>query len=139
MLRYLILCAALLFLAHAAKGVCDTLQFHYDASVFATLGNDQYWNPEISWENKWEKAPDGKLVRPLTERFGASSTVLVGLTDGWHLFQDIQYWCIRLAVTLLLFQLLVPRYRKAWIFAFMLALLYILQSVAFHLTYTLIS
>lgn len=73
----------LLFLAGAANGVMDTLQFHYPASVFAKLPENyqQWFNPQLSWVNKWQVI-DGKVV--LKERFWGSSSIFVVFTDAWH-------------------------------------------------------
>jgi hypothetical protein len=60
----------------------DKLQFHYHKSVFANLNNKLFWDPEISWKNKYK---NGNSIEG--ERFRFSSTFLVSLTDGWHLFK----------------------------------------------------
>lgn len=36
-----------------AKSIMDKLQFHYERSIFIKFKNQQFWNPEISWKNKW--------------------------------------------------------------------------------------
>ena len=95
-LRHLIAIAVLLFIASASKGVCDDLQFHYSDTVFASLDNDQFWDPDISHRNKWAGG-----VKANGERFLGSSTIFVWVTDAWHLFQTIQYTCYRLIVTFL--------------------------------------
>jgi hypothetical protein len=69
-------------LAGASEGVMDTLQFHYDSSRFYNLNNKTFWNPQISWVNKY-KNNDPKMG----EKFLGSTTIFVGLTDAWHLFK----------------------------------------------------
>ena len=64
------------------EGVMDKLQFHYHKSVFTNLNNNLFWDPEISWKNKYK---NGNPIEG--ERFRFSSTFLVSLTDGWHLFK----------------------------------------------------
>ena len=72
----------LFFLAGVAEAHMDTLQFHFHRSKFSYFKNQQYWNPNISWKNKY------KLGDP---RYGAlfpgSTTIFVFLTDGWHIMK----------------------------------------------------
>lgn len=68
----------LIFIAGLAEGVMDMLQFHFYL-------NHKFWNPKLSWVNKW------KGGRPEHgERFFLSSTLLVAFTDGWHLMKLIR-------------------------------------------------
>lgn len=82
----------LVVVAGIFKAVMDTLQFHYFTSVFLPK-NPLFWNPSLSWMNKWKS--DLK-----TEKFLFSSTVLVFLTDAWHLFQAGLIFCLILAIVL---------------------------------------
>ncbi|MDO8659162.1 MAG: hypothetical protein Q7K54_01030 [Candidatus Parcubacteria bacterium] len=89
----------LIFVAGMAKGVSDTLQFHYPKSVFTTIqGHEQYWNPAISWKNKYRDYDHGDA----REAFIFSRSLLVWLTDAWHLAQTIQTlaWTLALVLTL---------------------------------------
>lgn len=72
------------------EAVMDYLQFYY-------IGMDHFWNPRLSWINKWKFQQVGK-----TERFFLSSTVLVFLTDGWHLMK----WCRNRCIDMGIFELL---------------------------------
>lgn len=77
--------ALLLFiLSHIPEGIMDTLQFRADDSIFKNW-NQQFWNPEFSWMNKWK---DG--CPKFGPRFFGSTTFLVFLTDGWHLMKWIR-------------------------------------------------
>ena len=69
--------AVLMFLSGSSKGTADYLQFHY-------TGNSQFWQPDISWKNKWRSGNPSN-----GEAFPGSSTIFVGLTDGWHLCNAI--------------------------------------------------
>ena len=72
--------------------------------------NEQFFNTGISWRNKWaldemlEPLPYVKKwyyfgVNPkYKERFFLSSTILVGFTDGEHLFQLLKNIFILLAI-----------------------------------------
>lgn len=84
----------MLLAALSCNAVMDTLQFHYKGSVFASQGfAEQWWNPEVSWQNKWQGGdPD------IGERFPLSSSVLVFLTSGWHLFKALAVFFVGLAV-----------------------------------------
>lgn len=71
-----------LFVAFASlcKAIKDTLAFHYGSSIFKNL-NAQFWNPNISWLNKYADYPTDNSAA-----FFLSKTALVFLTDAWHLF-----------------------------------------------------
>jgi hypothetical protein len=95
MYSYLIVSGLFLILTGICKAVSDKLQFHFHESVFRNL-NQMWWNPELSWQNKWEQG-DPKFG----PRFWLSTTVLVFVTDAWHFFNwlrnrclDISYFCI---------------------------------------------
>jgi hypothetical protein len=83
--------------AAVCEGVMDTLQFHYTYSVFWQFSNKQFWDPTISWRNKYRAADP--LAGP---RFPGSTTIFVGLTDAWHLFKLLRNMFMTLAVFLLL-------------------------------------
>jgi hypothetical protein len=78
----IIISAILVIVAGIAKAFMDTLQFHYYEMRWKL--NPQYWNPEISWQNKynWGKGK-GKVIEWLLQN------PLVFITDGWHLMQFI--------------------------------------------------
>jgi hypothetical protein len=73
----------LLFIAGVSKAIMDKINFHFSESVFMRL-NGQFWNPVLSWMNKWK---DGMKDRG--EKFFGSSRFFVSFTDAWHLFQMI--------------------------------------------------
>lgn len=135
-MKPIVISCLLLFLAGAANGVMDALQFHYAQTPFDP--DDQFWNPKISWENKWAKDQQGELQRPLRPRFFGASTFLVFLTDAWHLFQMIMFTAFHAAVIVALSSC--KRLGKgwwnvaAWIGIYLL--LHTIQSVGFHIIYT---
>jgi len=65
--------ASLVFVAGGFEGAMDGLQFHYDKP-------NQFWNPDISWKNKYKNndPAQGKTFR---------GKYLVFTTDGWHLMK----------------------------------------------------
>ena len=98
----------LLMLAGMCNAVMDTLFSHYDISIFKSL-NPLFWNPEVSWKNKWaqpypQPAEDKwyyfGFIPPYKERFPYSSTIFVFLTDAWHLFKFFMLTFIFLGVVL---------------------------------------
>lgn len=105
-----------------AEAVMDTLQFHYATSVFAMFKNQLFWNPELSWRNKYKNGNpfDG-------EKFLFSKTLFVGLTDGWHLFKLIRNFCLFFGI-FLIFNLY---------FGFWLSLIYSsILRIVYGLTFT---
>ena len=135
----LVTIVALVFIASACKGVCDTLQFHYSTSFAADYENEQWWNPESSWRNKWKVDEAGQVIKPKHERFPGSSTVFVFRTDAWHFFQMIQYRCYDLARTLcLLYPMIQLREVRWWMPVGLMAVFWIIHAAGFHLTYTLL-
>ena len=70
-------------------GICDglsqTLYAHYGSfeNRFPNA-NDQYWNPYVSWTNKYENNDPN-----LGEKFPGSTPLFVFTTDAYHLFRTI--------------------------------------------------
>ncbi len=81
-----------LIVAAIFKSIFDTLQFHYENSVFSKT-SQKWWNPAISWKNKWKNDDPNQ-----GERFFGSSTFLVCITDAWHFFQHLMIFCIVLSI-----------------------------------------
>jgi hypothetical protein len=79
----------LFMLAGMSEGVMDTLQFHYSNSIFYRFKNKLFWNPQISWQNKYK---DGDPTEG--PKFPLSTNLLVGLTDAWHLFKFLRTFFI---------------------------------------------
>jgi len=77
----------LVILAGIANAVMDKIQFHWHNSIFAngTEYKEQFWNPAISWKNKYKPGLESYKY----EKFRFSTTLLVFLTDAWHLFQMV--------------------------------------------------
>lgn len=77
---------SLMTCAGANNAVNNVLQHDY-ASFKATFPNahDSYWNPDISWRNKYKNGDPEQ-----GEAFWGSSTVFVGVTDGYHLTNCIR-------------------------------------------------
>jgi len=98
-----------IILAGICNAVCDVLFTQMDRSIFSNLSFNQtiFWDVRISWRNKW-KSPLSRYTKnqwfyfgfnPIyEERFTYSSSILVFLTDGWHLTKAIMLLWIMLAV-----------------------------------------
>jgi len=76
-------------LAGLSEAIMDTLQFHYSSSRFYHLKNKLFWNPEISWKNKYKNGDPTE-----GSKFPFSTNLLVGLTDAWHLFKLLRTFFI---------------------------------------------
>jgi hypothetical protein len=142
MSRLLIISLACLILAGMANGVMDTLQFHYAGSPFERMSEQaqRYWNPRISWENKYARNEEGKLLQPTRPSFPGSTTVFSFLTDGWHLMKFLYQGLLRLAIVLAACAAL-----RTWIlrvpwWAALIAWIALaaIQAAGFHITYTII-
>jgi hypothetical protein len=85
----------LIFLSLAAicNAIMDTLQFHFETSVFSKL-NKNYWNPNISWRNKYING-DIKLGR-IKILWIFDKPVM--LTDAWHLFKSLMITFLFLSI-----------------------------------------
>lgn len=129
--------AALLFLAGLANGVMDTLQFHYSQSIFDA--QSEFWNPNLSWRNKWAQDAEGNLLYPLRAKYFGSSTFLVWTTDAWHLLQTIMFAAFRTAAVLG-FALFIRISHKRWLnvlaWAGVWIVLIVVQAAGFHLMYS---
>jgi len=83
----------LVILSAISYAVFWVLQFHFSECIFSMLNPQQWWNPVISWENKWKNGIESE-----GEAFWGSSTIFVSITDAFHFFQSIYLWFTALAV-----------------------------------------
>lgn len=96
------------FLSGASDGLNQVLNTHYGKFKSAfPKANDQFWNPETSWRNKYAKTPDGQVLTQY-EAFPFSTTALVFVTDGHHLTRAGDHVFMLATVTLNIGQ------RKNW-------------------------
>lgn len=76
----------LLIIGGISNAIMDVLRFRYNTSIFSDFKNQQWWNPSISWRNKWKNGePENG------EKFWGSSRWFVRFTDAWHFFQGIMF------------------------------------------------
>jgi len=105
------------------EAVMDKLQFHYEISIFKKFKNQLFWNPTISWRNKYK---DGDPTKG--EKFFLSKTLFVGLTDAWHLFKLLR----TLSIFIGIFFLFIPCVTKMECLLFV-----IIARVLFGISFTI--
>lgn len=110
------------FVSGAADGVSEKIKFH-------KLGaGSPFWDMKTSWQRKWK---DGKESNG--EKFFGSSTLLVFVTDGYHLMRMIQHTTM---ATSLVFHL---GEKKKWYVYLIDGVLHMITNrIGFHLTYNVI-
>ena len=72
-------------LAGVSEGFLDELQFNYPAVKRRFHTRDKFWNPEISWRNKYKHNDPSQGAK-----YFGSTTFLAWTTDGFHLTQGIR-------------------------------------------------
>ncbi|MBC8047000.1 MAG: hypothetical protein H7Y00_09415 [Fimbriimonadaceae bacterium] len=115
------------------SGMCDgfsqTLYAHYPEFQKKFPGaNEEFWNPAISWKNKYENGDPA-----LGERFPGSTTVFVFSTDAYHLFRTINK-----ANLITIGGLEFSERKKFKEYALDLVIYSIVYATGFHLTYSII-
>ena len=85
----------LVMLAAICNAVIDVVSFHYAKSVFSKL-NRQWWDPYVSWKNKYVNWDGGKR----TEKTIWGIKYPTALTDAWHFFKSTMLTLVILAIVL---------------------------------------
>lgn len=121
--------AGAMFIAGTANGTHETIHYHYDQfkSRFPNA-NDRFWNPDISWRNKYK---NGDVSQG--ERFPGSSTTFVFTTDAKHLLGTIH----RGGLIVGGFTIAIGEKRPWWHYTLDFAIVGVAYSAGFHGTYTL--
>lgn len=104
---------ALLTICVAAmlNATMDTLTHHFSTSIFAGL-NDQWWNPAISWQNKYNYSFPWNIVQ-LSDAWHLAKTLMLGVLIYGTIFTGrriVVTWGRILVYTIL--------YGAAWILTF---------------------
>jgi hypothetical protein len=87
-----------IILAAICNAIMDKLAHHYDNSIFSEL-NRQFWDPKISWKNKYEwNGYFAAYVRKQWKLFGISFNIHPAFTDAWHLFKSSMIILLALAI-----------------------------------------
>lgn len=137
MIIKLILAVVFFALAGFLNGIMDTLQFHYSSSIFSKKSKQSFWDPSISWRNKYKNQDPNQ-----GPRFPGSTTIFVFTTDAWHLFKAFMLACLRTSVVLAGSSFLViiqgnPTHNLIAWFVVWIGL-GIVFSASFHLSYSVI-
>jgi hypothetical protein len=122
---------ALTFVSGAFDGWNQQIQFHYwDFKKTFPNANDKFWDPAISWRNKYEYDNEGNIQG---EKFPFSSTALVFLTDGYHLTRTTYKLTGTVGAVWLMGE------KKKWYYYIFDALIYsVARGLGFHFTYTVL-
>ena len=84
----------LITLAAIFNSLMDIVSFHYNSSIFLNYPKlRQFFDVRLSWKNKYKNG-DPEQGR----KFFGSTTFLVWLTDGWHLFKCAMLMCFAVAI-----------------------------------------
>ena len=97
----------LVALAAICNAVMDVISFHYKQSIF-TKYNPQWWNPAISWKNKYvdysKFAEYTGKVSKLEKRIFILNLFSIKyptfLTDAWHFFKSLMIVLLGFAIVL---------------------------------------
>jgi hypothetical protein len=115
----------------AWDGVGEKVKWKYKEFKMAfPKAKDHFWNPELSWRNKYEFTPDGQIGG---ERFPGSTTVFVFATDGYHLSRTISKTTGVVGAVWL-----IGKKQKWYYYVFDFLLYSAARGIGFHLTYSLI-
>lgn len=105
------------------KAISDTLLFHYSDSIFYHH-HDSFWDTNISWRRKYKNG-----IPESGPKFFLSTTVLVFLTDGWHLVN----WINNRFTDILLYIVLINFLNYSFTITIIILLFYnILKGVIFE-------
>ena len=74
----------LFFIAGICEAIMDKLQFHYESSIFRSYKNQLFWDPKLSWRNKYKNGD-----RLLGEKFFLSKSS--GIINSKSLRQTFSY------------------------------------------------
>lgn len=116
--------------------VKDTLAHHYSSSIFAQSRNKEFFDPNISWKNKYKEGNP-----QMGEAFLFSTTYLVTLTDAWHLAKTahrFHYFVLLFFFGLFCYDIKerVPCNFNQVLFLLATMAIYICYAVSFHVFYT---
>lgn len=122
---------AVVFVSGALDGWNQQISYHYaDFEKVFPHANDGFWNPEISWKNKYELDNEGNIRG---EKFPLSTTALVFMTDGYHLTRTGYKLTGTVGAVWLMGE------KKKWYYYVIDGLIYtVARGLGFHATYTVL-
>lgn len=73
-----------MFVSGMLDGTIETINYHYESGFKPRMKNvnDQFWNPAISWKNKYKNG-----VSTEGPKFYGSTNMFVFTTDAYHLMR----------------------------------------------------
>ncbi len=123
----------LFFIAGFAEGVNDAISFHYPAFKRVHPGaNDLYWNPEVSWKNKYTNWDAGDN----SPRYWQSTQVLVWTTDAFHMTNMVDHITMLSGASIMI-PLNGQKRRWTW-YAKEIFMSYMANRAGFYLSYNII-
>ena len=118
--------SSLMLVSGFADGTAEVLRTDY--SRFPASVDNKYWNPDISYKNKWKNGDSRQ-----GERFPLSSTALVWTTDGYHLMRFVRNGTMIASVCIRIGE------RKTWKqYATDVLISYCAYGIGFNLAYEVI-
>ena len=128
---YLLLLPVIFYMCSGVlDAVMDTLKDHYSISIFANE-NAKYWNPAISWKNKYVDFDPAKGFIKWNV-LGLEINKPVIFTDAWHLAKFFREGYNKLAIISVLFIAIQINIAIVAIFLLMLS---ITRNIAFDVFY----
>jgi hypothetical protein len=93
----IILILLLVSISGASKAVADKLSHHYSQSIFSDFKNQKFWDPSISWLNKYvnnDVTQGFKKIKVL----GFNFIRPIVFSDAWHLFNSSSMFSLLLII-----------------------------------------
>lgn len=117
------------FIGGMNNGLNQTLVNHYTQFKEAHPNiNDQYWDPSISWKNKYKNFDGGDF----SENYIGSKTFMVWTTDAYHLTSQLSNASIISSTCIIT----IGKKRKWWEYGTDILITGLARSAGFHLVYS---
>jgi len=129
---YLIIPVIFYCISGALDAFMDTIKDHWSTFIWNGKVNPQFWNPAISWTNKYIDNDPTKGHKTF-KVFGITFNTFDALSDAWHIGKVIREGCNILAIVT---ALMIPfTYDTILIFLALVALIGALRNLTFDLFY----
>lgn len=111
-----------IMLAAICNAIMDTITYHWYESIFCGFVNRHWWDPEVSWRNKYKQ---GQPYNGLKKWWIFDAQ----FTDAWHTFKSLMIVLIALAI--ITFNCLIIHYWYEYI------IMFIVYGLLWNLTFSL--
>lgn len=118
----------LTFASGMADGGAEALKWRYDRVDMNFNLNDSYWNPQVSYRNKYKGG-----ITANGPKFPGSTTYLVWTTDGYHMLRMVRNTTFIGGVTIRIGKGV--KRRKWWDYAAEFGGYYMAYTAGFNLVY----